>query len=215
MNFKKTDSKDSALVLINLQTEESVKIQPGAMVFHNGKVKLEGKMNGNIAKAMFKKAFTGETFFITTAIGQASDSQIGIAPTSLGDIEVIDIGARQWRLKDGAFLACDNSVDYKTTTQGISKAVLGGTGGFIVMETIGQGQMLINAYGSLLAIDLDGTQDYVVDNQHVVCWDTNLDYKIEMASGMFGFKTNEGVVCRFKGAGRVYIQTRSQPIISA
>lgn len=209
MRYTKTDSKSSPLIIVSLDAQEQIKLQPGSMVFHNGKVKLEGKVNGGIGKALFKKAFTGETFFMTTATGMDNGAQIGIAPAGLGDITAIEVGATQWRLQDGAYLAADNTVDYKTTTQGLSKALLGGTGGFIILETTGQGMMLVNAVGSMIQFELDGTQEYVIDNSHVVCWEQSLDYKIEAASGTFGFTTGEGVVCRFTGKGKVIMQTRA------
>lgn len=209
MKYTKTDSKSSPLVVVSLDAGEKIKLQPGSMVFHNGKINLEGKMNGGFAKALIKKAFTGETFFMTTATGTADGAQIGIAPAGLGDIAKIDVGDIQWRLQDGSYLAADDTVDYKTTTQGLSKALLGGTGGFIILETTGQGMMLVNSFGAMMQFELDGTQEYVIDNTHVVCWEQSLDYKIEAASGAFGFKTGEGVVCRFSGKGKVIMQTRS------
>ena len=43
----------------------------------------------------------------------------------------------------------------------------------------------------------------------MVAWDADLEYHIEVASGMFGFTTGEGLVNTFTGSGRVYIQTRN------
>lgn len=93
--------------------------------------------------------------------------------------------------------------------QHVGKALFGGTGGLFVMQTSGTGTMLVSAYGDLLAIDLDGSRDYVIDNTHVVAWQTSLHYSIEVASGTFGFTTGEGLVNRFTGRGRIYIQTRN------
>lgn len=36
-----------------------------------------------------------------------------------------------------------------------------------------------------------------------------MEYTIRVASGVFGFKTGEGLVNDFMGMGRVYIQTRN------
>ena len=77
------------------------------------------------------------------------------------------------------------------------------------MEVHGEGSVLASAFGDILALDVTPGEPLVVDNEHVVAWDADLDYHIEVASGMFGFTTGEGLVNTFTGAGRVYIQTRN------
>ena len=93
--------------------------------------------------------------------------------------------------------------------QGLGRAVFGGTGGLFVMETNGAGTILVSAFGDILSLDVTPESPLVVDNEHVVAWDASLNYNIQVASGMFGFTTGEGVVNSFNGYGRVYIQTRN------
>lgn len=119
------------------------------------------------------------------------------------------LGAQQWRIRDQAFLACDASVSYEMKRQSFGKAVFGGTGGFFVMESQGTGTMLINSYGDIIELRMDGRSPLIVDNTHVVAWSTTLDYNIKVASGTFGFTTGEGLVNEFHGAGSVLIQTRN------
>lgn len=130
-------------------------------------------------------------------------------------IRALDIGAEQWRLNDSAFLACDASVGYTMQRQSAGKAIFGGTGGFFVITTQGSGTMLVNAYGDILEIPLDGTRPFVVDNTHVVAWSQSLNYNISVASGTFGFKTGEGLVNEFYGQGRVLVQTRNIQSLAA
>lgn len=44
-----------------------------------------------------------------------------------------------------------------------------------------------------------------------MAWDATLSYRIEVASGTFGFMTGEGLVNKFSGTGKVLIQTRNAP----
>jgi uncharacterized protein (AIM24 family) len=69
--------------------------------------------------------------------------------------------------------------------------------------------MLVNAFGDLIEIDVDGSSPFAVDNYHVVAWESTLTYNIKTASGVFGFKTGEGLVNEFTGRGKVLIQTRN------
>ncbi len=209
MKYTKTESTSSPMIMVELNKDEQIKVQPGAMVYHNGKVNIEGKRNGSLGGAIMKKFATGENFFITTATGTENGGLIGVAPGGLGDIFEIKVGPSQWCMNDGVFLASDPGVEITSKSQGLGKALFGGTGGFFIMKTSGEGNMIINAFGSLVELELDGTKDYVVDNGHIVCWEESLTYKMERASGMFGFKTGEGLVCRFSGKGKVVIQTRN------
>lgn len=209
LNFVKTDSKNSPLIIVELNQGETIKLEPGAMVYHNGKIKLEGKRNGSFGGALMKKMLSGESFFISTATGLANGAKIGIAPSGFGDIHAIEVGDVQWRLQDGAYLASESTVDYKSKSQGLGKALFGGTGGFFIIETSGRGTMLVNAFGALIEFELDGSEELIIDNGHLVCWQDTLDYKMEVASGMFGFKTGEGLVCKFSGRGKVVLQTRN------
>ena len=118
-------------------------------------------------------------------------------------------GGKQYRLNTGAFLACDDSVFYNIKRQDIGKAFFGGTGGLFVMETEGNGQVLINAFGDLVVLDITPNAAMAIDNEHVVAWEASLDYNIRVASGTFGFMSGEGLVNEFHGTGKVIIQTRN------
>jgi len=216
MNYKLTQSTAFPLVEITLNKGETIQIERGCMVYHKGGVSLEGKMNSNgdggiggFLKAAARSVVSGESFFITHATGLNDGALLAIAPSSPGAIRELKLGAEQWRIRDQAFLACDSGVSYEMKRQSFGKAMFGGTGGFFVMESKGTGSMLVNAYGDIQEIKLDGSAPFVVDNTHAVAWSSTLNYNIKVASGTFGFKTGEGLVNEFNGAGTVLIQTRN------
>lgn len=214
MNYRLSNDGAFPLVLVSLNAGEEMKMESGCMVYHNGKVKLEGKMNttssgiGGFLKAAAKTVVSGEGFFITSAIGTAADGLIAISPSSIGAIRELAVGEEKWRVNDGCFLACDSSVTYTMKRQSVTRALFGGTGGLFVMETEGQGTMIVSGFGDIIDIELDGSAPFVVDNAHVVAWSSSLSYDIKAASGTFGFKTGEGVVNEFTGKGKLLIQTR-------
>jgi uncharacterized protein (TIGR00266 family) len=215
MNYKLMQGTAFPLVEVTLSRGEEINIERGSMVYHSGDVTLEGKMNSNsgglggLLKAAARSMVSGESFFITRATGQSNGSRIALAPGVPGAIRELPIGSQQWRIRDQAFLACDASVSYEMKRQSFGKAMFGGTGGFFIMETKGSGTMLVNSYGDIQELRMDGASPLVVDNTHVVAWSTTLDYDIRVASGVFGFTTGEGLVNEFKGIGSVMIQTRN------
>lgn len=215
MRFVLTGDSDCPIARLALSRGESVKIENGSMVYSRG-VEISGGLNskkkglGGVLGAIGRSITSGESMFITTATGAVDDGEIAIAPPIPGKIISLQVGGQQqYRLNTGAFLACDATLDYTMVNQGLGRAVFGGTGGLFVMETNGAGTILVSAFGDILSLDVTPESPLVVDNEHVVAWDASLNYNIQVASGMFGFTTGEGVVNSFNGYGRVCIQTRN------
>lgn len=215
MRFVLTGDSDCPIARLALSRGESVKIENGSMVYSRG-VEISGGLNskkkglGGVLGAIGRSITSGESMFITTATGTVDDGEIAIAPPIPGKIVNLQVGGQQqYRLNTGAFLACDATLDYTMVNQGLGRAVFGGTGGLFVMETNGTGTILVSAFGDILSLDVTPESPLVVDNEHVVAWDASLNYNIQVASGMFGFTTGEGVVNSFNGYGHVYIQTRN------
>lgn len=215
MRFVLAGDSDCPIARLALSRGESVKIENGSMVYSRG-VEISGGLNskkkglGGVLGAIGRSITSGESMFITTATGTVDDGEIAIAPPIPGKIISLQVGGQQqYRLNTGAFLACDATLDYTMVNQGLGRAVFGGTGGLFVMETNGTGTILVSAFGDILSLDVTPESPLVVDNEHVVAWDASLNYNIQVASGMFGFTTGEGVVNSFNGYGRVYIQTRN------
>lgn len=77
MQFTMTQGTAFPLVEVTLNQGEQIQMERGSMVYHNGYVALEGKMNSNgagglggLMKAVGRSMVSGESMFITTATGQ-------------------------------------------------------------------------------------------------------------------------------------------------
>ena len=215
MKYTILRDSDCPIVQATIKKGETIKIERGSMVYLSN-VSIEGKMNsqkkgiGGVLGAIGRSMTSGESMFITFATGQTNQSVLGIAPPIPGKIHCLHVDPyQQYRLNTGAFLACDETVDYVMKKQDIGKALFGGTGGLFVMETQGQGDILVSAFGDLMKIEVTPDHPITIDNEHVVAWDSSLEYNIKVASGTFGFTTGEGLVNEFYGSGTVLIQTRN------
>lgn len=216
MKYEIIGDTDCPIARITLNAGETASVERGAMVYMQN-VNLTAGTNsksnglGGLVRAVARSAVSNESVFITTATGTAEGSSIAVAPSIPGKINALHCGAAQYRLNDHAYLASDSSVTYNMVRQKAGGALFGGTGGFFVMETQGEGDILVSAFGDLIELDVQAGAPLVVDNQHVVAWDASLSYSIEVASGTFGFMTGEGLVNRFSGSGKVLIQSRNAP----
>ncbi|MFC3927332.1 TIGR00266 family protein [Streptococcus caprae] len=201
------------LVEIALEAGESAYIQPGSMVYHTPSVTLNTKLNGRgaglgkLLGAVGRSMVSGESMFLTRAVSNADGGVLALAPSAPGQVIALELGDKQYRLNDGAFLALDGSAQYRMERQSVGRAFFGGQGGLFVMTTEGQGTLLANAFGSIKKIELNN-QEMTIDNAHVVAWSKELNYDIHLENGFFqSIGTGEGVVNTFRGTGVVYVQS--------
>jgi uncharacterized protein (AIM24 family) len=137
MNYSITPNSTFPVVNITMGQDETIQIESGSMIYHNGLVELSGHMNSNgkkglggIMSAIGRSVTSGERFFITTATGTAPDAELAIAPGNPGVIKELTLDdTHQYRLNTGAFLAMDTSASYHMVSQKVSGALFGGTGG--------------------------------------------------------------------------------------
>lgn len=213
MKFSMDSQMQFPLVELSLNQGETVFIQRGSMVYHTPNVSLNTHLNasgsglGRFVKAVGRSMVSGESTFITQAIAESDNGHLALAPDTPGQVIALELGEKQYRLNDGAFLALDGTAFYTMERQSIGKALFGGQGGLFVMTTQGQGTLLANAFGSIKKIELQN-QEVTIDNAHVVAWSQSLDYNIHLENGFWqSIGTGEGVVNTFRGTGEVYVQS--------
>ena len=213
MKFSMDSQMQFPLVELSLNQGETVFIQRGSMVYHTPNVSLNTQLNasgsglGRFVKAVGRSMVSGESTFITQAVAESDNGNLALAPDTPGQVIALELGEKQYRLNDGAFLALDGTAFYTMERQSIGKALFGGQGGLFVMTTQGQGTLLANALGSIKKIELQN-QEITIDNAHVVAWSQSLDYNIHLENGFWqSIGTGEGVVNTFRGTGEVYVQS--------
>ena len=213
MKFSMDSHMQFPLVELSLNQGETVYIQRGSMVYHTPNVSLNNQLNasgsglGRFVKAVGRSMVAGESTFITQAVAESDNGNLALAPDTPGQVIALELGEKQYRLNDGAFLALDGTAFYTMERQSIGKALFGGQGGLFVMTTQGQGTLLANAFGSIKKIELQN-QEVTIDNAHVVAWSQSLDYHIHLENGFWqSIGTGEGVVNTFRGTGEVYVQS--------
>lgn len=211
---------------VSMKQGETIYCESDAMVMMETALDLKGKMTGGLGSAIMRRFANGESFFQQHIEAVRGSGDCLLSPTLPGAIEVVDVGARQYLLNDGAFVAATAGTEMKVRTQSIGNALFAQSGGFFVMETAGTGQVVVSGFGSMFQLDVEPGKDVVIDNSHVVCWDNSLKYEISVTTGggsgggggIGGFLGNivnsvtsgEGIVLRFSGSGKVFICSRNR-----
>lgn len=214
---------------VALTKGDKIYCESGAMVMMEAALDLKGRMNGGIGSAIMRRLANGESFFQQHIEAVRGDGDCLLSPALPGALEIIEVGKRQYMLNDGAFVAATSGTEMKVRTQNIGNALFAQSGGFFVMETSGTGQVVVSGFGSMFQLDVAPGKDVIIDNSHVVCWDSTLQYQISVTTGsaggggiggMIGNLVNsatsgEGIVLRFSGSGKVYVCSRNRDSFAA
>jgi len=208
---------------VSLRKGDQIYCESDAMVMMEATLDLKGTMNGGLGRALLRSFANGESFFQQRIEAVRGDGDCLLSPVLPGALEVIDVGQRQYLLNDGAFVAATSGTEMRVRTQSIGNALFAQSGGFFVMETSGSGQVVVSGFGSMFQLEVSPGKDMIIDNSHVVCWDSTLRYEISVTTGSTGgglggmlgnlvnsVTSGEGIVLRFSGAGKIYVCSRNR-----
>lgn len=205
---------------VSLKRGEKIYCESDAMVSMEPTLELTGKMQGGLLSALARKMVNEESFFTQFVEAVHGDGDILLSPEIPGDIQILDCtGQQQYLLNDSVFVAADTKVDLKVKRQGIGQALFGGSGGFFVTQTSGEGQVAVAGFGTVMELEITPTTPQIIDNYHVVAWDSRLRYTLSTSTrksaGIMGNLINsvtsgEGIVCKFEGTGKVYVCSRNR-----
>ncbi|KAK3499017.1 tryptophan RNA-binding attenuator protein-like domain-containing protein [Neurospora hispaniola] len=182
--------------------------KPGSMIAMSPSVSLKGAY-----KFGLKKLVAGGEMGSSTYTGPG---ELLLAPAMLGDITSLRLdGSQTWSVSHDGYLASTQNVTKDYKRQGLGKAMFSGEG-LWVYKISGTGLLWLTSFGAIVRKDLADGEKYIVDNGHLVAWNTK--YVLErVASGglLSGFASGEGLVCKFTGPGTIFIQTRNATAFSA
>jgi uncharacterized protein (TIGR00266 family) len=128
-----------------------------------------------------------------------------------GDIILLELdGVTEYLVQKDGFLAGAEGITIESRMQSLARGLLGGEG-FFILRIGGNGALILNSFGAVHRVELKPDEEYIVDNSHLVAWTATTTYNIEKASAgwIASFTSGEGFVCRFRGPGVVYIQSRN------
>ncbi|HUM95199.1 MAG TPA: TIGR00266 family protein [Candidatus Competibacter sp.] len=203
-----------------LRKGEKMYCESGAMVMMEATLDLQGKMSGGLGSALMRRLAGGESFFQQHIEATRGDGDCLLSPMLPGAIQMLEVGPQRYTLNDGAFVAASAEVQLAVRTQNLGNALFGQSGGFFVLEASGKGQLAVSGFGSIFMLEVEPGKEVIIDNAHVIAWDSSLHYEISVTtakagSGLLGNLLNsvtsgEGVVLRFSGNGKVLICSRNR-----
>lgn len=213
MKFDITNPGAFSTLQVVLEPGEAVKAESGAMITMSDTLDVDSSLEQGLLGSLSRKLLTGETMFFQTITAARGPGEVLMASAYPGEIRVLELdGAEEYILQKDGFLAAEQSISVTTKAQNLTKGLFSGEG-FFVMRVSGKGLLAISSYGGIQKMTLAPGETRIIDNNHLVAWSANTNYKIEKASKgwITSFTSGEGFVCRMHGPGDVYIQTRNSP----
>jgi len=198
-----------ASLRIDLQANQTVLVESGAMAAMDPWIKMKSKVQGGLMKGL-GRMLGGEPLFVSEFTAEGKPGQLYISPGIPGDVQHYYLNGNGLMIQSSGFVASSPMVEIDTKFQGF-KGFFSGESLFL-LRTTGRGDIWFSSYGAIVEIPVAG--DYVVDTGYIVAFEDTLKYNVEMMGGLSfrGLKTGilggEGFVCRFQGHGRLWVQSR-------
>jgi uncharacterized protein (TIGR00266 family) len=209
-----------SLAVVSLERGEQIMAESGAMVSMSPTIRLEAAMSGGGFFGAVKSAIGGESLFRTTFTADSGPGEVTLAPGTLGDLMAVELDGTRFFVQPGSYLAGDPGL--AINIQGSMRGMMSGEGMFL-LTVQGSGLLLLSSFGAIHSKELAPGEEYIVDTGHIVAFESSVEYKIEKATGrsqgVGGFLkgmvqsalSGEGLVCRYRGPGMIYLQTRQLP----
>lgn len=211
LRFDINHRPDFAILGVKLAQGQKVLAEPSAMATMDTSIELKAGMRGGIGKS-FGRLLGGESFIVNTFTANSGPGEVTLAPGTPGDVVHYRLSGNSLMLQRGSFLAHSEGIEISGKWQG-ARGFFSGEG-LVLLKAEGSGDLFFSSYGAILEIDV--TQGFLVDTGYVVAFEDTLQYNVTVMPGLRpGSKVKsflfggEGLVCRFSGRGKVWVQTRT------
>jgi len=211
---------DIQLLEIELDPDETVIAEAGAMNYMDDHISFEAKMGDGssdsqgvmgLLKGVGKRVLTGESLFLThfTNKGEGKRRVAFSAPYpgSIIPIDMKDVDGRFFCQKDSFLCAALGTKVGIHFNRKLGAGFFGGEG-FIIQKLEGDGMAFVHAGGTIIKKELKGER-LLVDTGCLVGFTEGIDYDIQRAGNLKSmFFGGEGLfLATLQGTGTVYLQS--------
>ncbi|NJC87414.1 MAG: TIGR00266 family protein [Desulfuromonas sp.] len=212
---------DMQMVLVELDPQETVIAEAGAMNFMEEEIQFETRMGdgsqadqGLMGKLFSagKRALTGESIFMTHFSNQSRQQKrkVAFAAPFPGKIIPMNLGKMRGEIlcEKDAFLCAALGTEVSIAFQRKLGAGFFGGEGFILQRLRGDGMVFVHACGTIVERELKG-ETLRVDTGCLVAFEPTVNYDIQRAGNLKSmFFGGEGLfLATLSGHGKVWLQS--------
>lgn len=197
---------------VSLENGESIQAESGALMSMSSNIQIETHkaQKGGLLKSLKTAFLGGESFWMNTFTANQA-GEVLLAPTLPGDLEKLELNGTIF-VQSSSYLASAPGIELDTKFQGLKGFVSGESLFFLKLS--GTGPVVLSSYGGIETLDVE--DEFIVDTGHIVAFQEGLSYQITKFGGWKSFFFGgEGFVARFKGKGKLWIQSRNVPSLGS
>ena len=200
----------SSVAEVKLQPGQEFTAEGGAMIAMSSHLQMTTTTNkkgsGSIMKGL-KRMLSGESFFLNHFKAGNEGGTVWLGATHAGDMMVKELNGEGLIVQGGSYVASSPGIDINMNWQGFKSLV--SKENLFWLGIKGKGTLVINSFGIIYPIQVNG--EYIVDTGHIVAFDESLNFTLSKAgkSWVSSFLGGEGLVCKFKGQGTVWVQSHN------
>lgn len=164
------------------------------------------KNSGGIMKGL-KRMLGGESFFLNHYTAGRNGGTVWLGAVHAGDMLVRELNGDGLIVQGGSYVASSPDIEINMNWQGFKSLV--SKEGLFWLGIKGRGTVIVNSFGAIYPIQVNG--EYIVDTGHIVAFEESLNFSLTKAgkSWVSSILGGEGLVCKFKGQGTVWIQSHN------
>lgn len=183
MNYN-IEGEPLPVVICNLEANETMITEKGAMSWMTPNMKMETTSNGGIGK-MFGRAFSGESMFQNRYTSMGGPGMIAFASCFPGCIRPFQIAPGQEIIaQKSAFLASTSGVELSVFFQKRIGAGFFGGEGFIMQRLSGNGLAFLEFDGHIKEYELAPGQQLVIDTGYLAAMTGSCQLEIQTVPGI-------------------------------
>lgn len=206
------EGKESQIVTIELQPNQVLRAESGAMMYMTQGVAMETSTGGGVVAGM-KRMMTGQNMFLSDYRYTGPDGTTGLVclgtdfPSKILRLNLDEYGGKIV-CQQGALLCASHTVDIEMEfTKKLSTGFFGGEG-FILQALTGFGSVFVKAGGAIIRKDLRDGETLRISSGCLVAFTQQVSYDIQIVQGfknvLFG---GEGLfITTLTGPGTVWLQ---------
>ncbi|MEY4579645.1 MAG: hypothetical protein RL701_4348 [Pseudomonadota bacterium] len=212
VEFEILQRPDFAMLRVQLAAGQSIYAEPSAMASMDPSIDLKAGFKGGVLGSV-GRALSGESMVMNTFTAGRAAGEVMFAPGAAGEVMHYNLRGGQLMLQRGAYLAHGEGIDISAKWGG-ARGFFSGQG-LILLRAQGSGDVFFSTYGAVLEMDVS-SEGLIVDTGYIAAFEDTLSYEVSLLPGLgvggrakAFFFGGEGLVVRFRGQGKVWVQTRT------
>ncbi|MFW6265411.1 MAG: TIGR00266 family protein [Halanaeroarchaeum sp.] len=193
-------------LVIGLGSGDAITAEAGTMMIVGEGVTMQRPEKGGVLDSIRKRLSDRTPIRVVRYVAETA-GEVTLAPPLPGEIVRIPVTEDPlYVVQAGSFVAAHDDVELRSTAD--SEHTLRGEE-LSFLQLVGSGPAFLAGYGAVERRTLNRGDRLTVDAGHVIAF-TGVAHELETVEGLkSAVFDDEGVVSRFTGPGRVWLQTRS------